>query len=179
MNRRARKAALEILLLMEEYSAEDLAEALSLIGGHRGEDLLGFFARVVPVSSTRTTGLRRGSGGFSTKGQTRALQNLKQSDPEKYRILSEFEGRVREGSILPTLDDFRAFSKVLLKDVKPARSRKLALTQLIEILAQMELPALKAAIAKVPTGRERGEGAYGRLVEHIVGGAPPRSTEQP
>lgn len=178
MSRRARKAALEILLLMEEYSAEDLAEALSLMGGQKGEDILGFLARMAPVSSSRPAGPQRRGGGFSVKGETRALQDLKQSDPEKYRILSEFEVRIRQGTILPTLDDFRAFGKVLGKNFNPGKSRRLALGQLMAVLAQMELSALQAAIAKVPAGSEKSEGAYGRLAEHIIGGAPPRSTER-
>ena len=40
MNRRARQAALQVLLLVEEFSSEDLAAAISLIGGQQGEDLL-------------------------------------------------------------------------------------------------------------------------------------------
>ena len=175
MNRRPRKAALGIQLLLEEYTAEELAEALGLVGGQKGEDLVTYLARTIPPPSQRRPApSRNGRSGFSAKGETRALQELKNSDPDKYRMLSEFECRIREGTILPTLDDFREFRTVLGKGYKPAKSRKLALGQLMALLAQMDLAAIQAAIAKAPTGQARSEDAYGRLADHIISGSQPR-----
>lgn len=175
MNRRTTKAALEIQLLLQEYSAAEISDALSMVGGREGEDLLGFLARTASLSPERRQRQSVGKhGGLSSTGETRALQELKDTNPDKYEVLKEFEGKIRAGVILSTLDDFREFGKSLGKAYKPAKSRKEALGQLMGVLAQMQLEELREAIAKAQIARSRDEEAYGRLAEHIItGGRPP------
>ncbi|NMB74976.1 MAG: hypothetical protein GYA21_07585 [Myxococcales bacterium] len=173
MKNRSRKAALEIRLLLEEYTADELNEALALIGGQTEEDLGAFLKRVAATSSEERPQRRRGSP--STRGETKALQLLKETDPEKYLILSELEQKIRAGAVLPTLDDIKSYGNVLWKDYRPAKSRKDALVQLISMLSKLDMTALRAAIAKIPVGRTSGEGDFGRLAEHIITGGTPRS----
>jgi hypothetical protein len=173
VNNKSRMAALEIQLLVEKYSAEELAQALAIIGAHEGEDLESFIARVASPSIRPGVPSTRGRSGLSTRGRTSALQQLRNSAPEKYRVLSEFESRIREGGILATLDEFREFGKVLGKDFGPVKSRKQALGQVMRLLAQLEFPAIEAAIAKAPRGPSRSEGGYGRLANHLISGARP------
>ena len=172
MSQRPRKAALEIQLLLEEYTSEELAEALVLIGGHKDEDLLSFLARSSEPGEVRPRSERKDSA----RSVAVVLEELKTTDPEKHRILSDFEARLRREEVLPTLDDVRVFGKRLKKDYKPAKSRRAASHQLITLLAAMELATLQAAIAKVPLERERSEGAYGRLAEHLISGAQMRKS---
>jgi hypothetical protein len=169
MNRKARQAALRILLLTEEFSPEELSEALSLIGGRKEEDLSSFLARM--ASSSRKP--RRSTSRDSSRGsgESRALHDLKSIDIAKYQILRDFENAVREGRVLRDLDEFRAFGRVLAKDFTPGKSRKEALARLTALLAQLDVEAIRSALAKVPSiAGPDGENSFRRLANQIISG---------
>jgi hypothetical protein len=169
MSRRVRQAALRIMTLLEEFAPEELAEALSLIGEGPEQDLLAFLRRIASAPP-RPSRPRVARSEALSSGETRALQKVKHTDGEKYRVLSEFEGRIRGGAILTTLEDLRAFGDSLTKHFAPGKSRKEALERVMALLATMDLGAIREAIARVPPGRGGGEGAYRRLANHIISG---------
>jgi hypothetical protein len=169
MNRRTRQAALRVLLLVEEFSAEELAEAVSLIGGQEGEDLLAYLGRTTE-GPRKPNASRSQDGKRKSHGETRALQEMKQTDPAKYEMLREFETLVREGQVLRSMDDFRAFGKVLGKDFTPGKSRKESIGRLMAVLAQMDLESIRAAIIKVPSGTSAEQSAFHRLANQIISG---------
>jgi hypothetical protein len=174
MNRRIRQAVLKILLLREEFSAQELAEAVALIDGEEEEELLTLIKRRAPES--REQGAPRSPGAsLSTKGETRALQELKHTNREKYEVLREFETLIREGGTLQTLDAFRAFGKILGKDFSPGKSRKEGLARLMALLAQMDLDTIKAALARLPPNNTEEATAFHRLADKIISGACDRS----
>src|SRR5438034_2919740 len=103
MNRRVRMAVLRILVLVEEFSSEELAEAASLIGGQKEEDLLAFLSRST-TSPKRSSAPPSGESRVSKQGETQALQELKSVGGEKYQVLRDFETAIRAGSVLKTLE---------------------------------------------------------------------------
>jgi hypothetical protein len=180
-NRRTRQAALRVLLLVEEFSSEELAAAVSLIGGQEGEDLLTYLSRIAE-GPRQPNGSRSKDAKLKSRGETRALQEMKRTDPAKYEILREFETLVREGEVLRSMDDFRAFGKVLGKDFMPGKSRKESIGRLMAVLAQMDLESVRAAITRVPLKTSEEESAFRRLANQIISGQPnhtANSTLQP
>jgi hypothetical protein len=176
MNPRARRAALTILLLKEEFSPTELAEAVSLISGHEGEDLLAYLSRAGSGPHGPSPPHSKG-GGLNARGETRALQEVKQADAEKYVVLRDFETLIREGRVLRTLDDFRAFGIVLGKDFTPGKSRKDALGRLMAVLAKMDLESIRSAIAKAPSRSGEEENAFRRLANQIISGPRNHTTD--
>ncbi len=168
MNSRVRKATLRILMLLEEFSPEELAEAVSLIHGQE-RDLLAFLRRK-SSSPKRVSPPNARKAMFSTKGETRALQELKRTDGEKYQILKDFETSIREGKLLRTMDEFRAFGTVLGQEIGKVKSVKDALGPLMAELASLDLNSIREAIAKVPTRQGEEEDAYRRLANQIISG---------
>lgn len=173
MNRRIRQAVLKILLLKEEFSAQELAEAVALIDGGE-EDILALLKRMAPDSRDQTAP-RSAGAPFSTRGETRALQDLKHTDRAKYEVLREFETLIREGGTLRTLDEFRAFGRILGKDFSPGKSRKEALARLMALLAQMDLASIRSALARLPASSAEEATAFHRLADKIISGASDRS----
>jgi hypothetical protein len=175
MNRRVRQAVMRIMLLTDEFSSEELTEAVALIGGQKDEDLLSFVKRLSP--SPRRASESRSSESHGARGESRALQDLKAVGGEKYEVLRDFERALREGSLLKTLDDFRAFGKHLEKAFTPGKSRIQALGRLMAILVTMDLDSIKTAIAKTPSRSSEGDDSYRRLANQIMSGSTDRSTE--
>jgi hypothetical protein len=169
INRRARQAALQILLLVEEFSTEELAAALALVGGQEGEDLLAFLARAAQCAR-KPNAPHHKNGKPTLRGETRALQEIKGTDPLKYGVLRDFEMLVREGQVLQTLDDFRAFGKLLGKEYSPAKSRKESVGRLMAVLSQMDLDSIRAVIARVPTKTQEEGTIFRRLANQIMSG---------
>jgi hypothetical protein len=150
MNSRVRQAALRIMLLLEEFSAEELAEALALLGKGDERDLPTFLSRLANTSGQRRSGRNGGRG--VTPGETKCLQDLKETDPEKYRVLHAFDVQVREGSVLPTLADVRTFGQSLTKTFGPVKSRREGVDHLLVELSALDLNSVRAAIKRaLPT----------------------------
>lgn len=169
MNSRARQAALQVLLLVEEFSPDELAAAVSLIGGREGEDLLAYLSRIAQ-GPRKPNAPRPKNGHPGSRGEARALQDIKLTDPAKYDVLRDFETLIREGKVLRTMDDFRAFGKVLGKDFMPGKSRKDSIGRLMAVLAQMDLESIRAAVAKAPSKTSEEESAFRRLANQIISG---------
>jgi hypothetical protein len=176
MNRKVRLAVLRILILLEEFSPEELAEAVSHINGQPTEDLLGYLAR--STSSSKDSSAPRPHGpGLSTEGETLALQALKSTDTEKYQILKDLEGAIREDRALKSMGEVRKFATLLDKDFNPGKSRKEALGRLIALLAKMDIAAIRTAIGKMPMTSDGTADSFRRLANQLISGQPDRPAE--
>lgn len=175
MNRRVRQAVLRILMLTEEFTPEELTEAVSLAGGQKEEDLLAFLKRLTSPPR-RSADARSQELEFRGQRETRALQELKSVDGEKYQLLREFETAIREGKALKSLDDFRAFGKQLGKGFTAGKSRKEALGRLMAILAHMDTDSIKVAIEKMPLRSGEEEESFRRLANQIMSGSRDRTS---
>src|SRR5262249_33965212 len=141
-------------------------------------DLLAFLRRMAPAPPRSAAKPKKpAEAAMLAGGETRALQELRRTDPDKYQILKRFETRIREGSILTTLDEFRAFGEVLDKGFAPGKSRKEALGRLMALLALMDRETLETAVAKVPASAARDDDSYRRLANHIISGGQGHSAE--
>jgi len=167
MNPRIRQAALRIRLLMEEFSPQELSEALLLLGGQPEEDLLHFLDRI--KSATRQSSLKT-RGGKSTR-PSHALEAIRETQPEKYQLLREFETQLLEGKRLRTLHDVRSLGQMLDKEFDPGKSRHEGIGRLLRLLAELGLDDLREVIRRAPVSNVEESDAFLRLSRHIISGA--------
>ena len=155
-----------------------LPRQISLVGGEKGDDILAHLAGV-GQASRKPNGSRH---KLSTRGETQALQGIKETDPAKYNLLRNFEALVREGKALQALDDFRAFGKLLGKDFLPGKSRKESIGRLMVVPAQLDSDPIRAALATMPPKTNEEDTPIRRWANQIMSGPPnprPSGTLQP
>ncbi len=174
MNRRARQAALRIMMLLEEFSSEELAGGLALLGEGDERDLPTFLARM--ASASRRSSARQ-EGKPAASGESRVLQAVKQTDPEKYQFLRNFEAQLREGSVLRTLAAVRDFGESLTKTFGPVKSRKEAVECLMTELASLDMGSARAAIDRISPSAEEGENGLRRFTNQLLSGVSQRPSE--
>lgn len=166
MTRRGREAALRIQLLLEEFAPNELSEGLSLLGGANGEDVVEFLVRrIAPSQSQRHLPIHAG------RDRDDVMSDLRRTAPEKYDVIREFDMRLRNGTLLPTLDSCRAFGKDLSKDFQAGKSRKDCIGRLIGTLAGMNVEEIRTAISRAPSYADKNSSEpYRRLASHIISG---------
>lgn len=169
--------ALRIAQLIEEHSEAELLEAISLLEGHGlRSELLDYLAQ--RRSDSRASGSKRkpGSTHQSLEDSTsRAVLRLRDSDPDKFRLLSEFDLMVRRGQVLATLEDLKRFGEHISKDFQPRKSRKETIGVLLSTLAERSLPEIEKLMEVAATFGVAGNAAYQRLSQFLIKG---RRTEE-
>jgi hypothetical protein len=126
-----------------------LEEAVSLLVTHYGsKKVRAAVAKVAPEGDAKQETQRRTRPieKTSTRPCIRSgLEDLKNIDPERYRLLDEFLTSVRDRRILPDSEDLRQFAQFAgLKELK-GRSRRDMIPKVVVFL--MELPNEKLADA--------------------------------
>ena len=170
--RRGREAALRIQLLQEEFTPDELADGLALVGAAKGEDLIEFLSR---RTSRPSNSNRARSTAVRADRMTDIFPSLKRDEPEKYRIIRAFEKQLRDGSVLPTLDSCRAFGKDLSKDFEAGKSRRDCISRLVAILSTMNVDDVQAVISRAPSYIDTDSPEpYRRLATHIISGGTSR-----
>jgi hypothetical protein len=169
MNKRSRQAALRIRLLVEEFSPQELNEALAFLGGQPEEDLLHFLNRIKSTTAGGQSS-RRVPRGKGTK-PSRALDAIRDTEPEKYQLLRTFEQHLWEGDRLRSLHDVRTFGQMLDKDFDTGKSRHEGIGRLMKKLAEMGLEDLREVIRRAPVSNVEESDGFLRLSRHIISGA--------
>jgi hypothetical protein len=123
MNSTALSLALRIAQLLEEHSETELQEALSLLERHGlRSELLDYLAQ--RKADSRASRPKRKSESTRPRLEdttSRAVLRLRDSDPDKFRLLSEFDLMVRRGQVLATLEDLKRFGERISKDFQPRK----------------------------------------------------------
>jgi hypothetical protein len=99
-----------------------------------------------------------------------ALELVRGSDPEKYRLLSEFLTRLRDREILPESQDIRHFAQLVgLKDIQ-GKSRKDMIPTLMRFLLQRSTESLRVGILRADniSQQQRQEG-FSVLTDKLLG----------
>lgn len=157
---------LRILLLFEEFSAEELDEAVKQLGGIAGEGLLAFINRLganVSVQPRPPVKTRRPVSGHN-------LETLERTDPEKHLLLSELREAINKGNALRTIDEVRALGKSLSKSFNAGKSHREAVSRVLTLLSSTDLPSVRKIISALPRGEQSADTAYERLAEGLIRG---------
>src|SRR5690349_15818631 len=123
MKKRVLQAALRIALVREEFSDEEIREAVELL--ENGEDtigLLSFLSGKDKKSEARQSTKPKENIAFEQR--SKAVLALENTDPEKYRLLSEFESSLHRNRLLPHIGELRSLGEKLSKGFSGRNSRK-------------------------------------------------------
>jgi hypothetical protein len=132
-----------------------LDEQIALLVGHFGVDR-------VRASVDRTSGgPRRGEGAPTRRAShltnspreslTAVLNGLKQSDPEKHRLLSDFVARLKRKEVLPDAEDIRRFAQTIGQKSIQGRSRRELVNELTSLLVESSLDQLRVVLPAAET----------------------------
>lgn len=171
MSRSTLALALHIARLIEEHSEKDIRAAVSLLEEHGiKSELLTFVARQGRKSATSS--MRSSELPAShTAATNRALMHLRESEPEKFHVLSEFDRMIKRGQVLTTAEDLKRFGQQVSKDFQPRKSRKETIGPLIAMLTARPLSELKNLIELATSfGVEGNADEYQRLAEFLIKG---------
>jgi hypothetical protein len=171
MKNRILQIALKIALLMEEYSEADIVEAVRLLGEKGSSSALFAHLRGCKGSSKTTLDSPRKAKRLDAQ-RSKAVIDLEQKDPEKYRILSESDSLLRQGSVLPRLEDIMRLGEQLSKDFAPKRSRKEAISKLMTLLAQKPIDEIKQIHDSIISSAslDKKKSGYQELAQFIITG---------
>ena len=168
MNKRIRQAVLRILLLQEEFTQNELAEAATVVSDGDANSLIELLSRKKPSASHASAKRPQKNGQHLSK----AVQNIKDTDPERYELLSDFERMIREESVLPTMVEIRKLGAKTGKDFKPGKGRREMIPKLMGGLIELPMQEMRELIADAVDAAD-GESDYHTLAEFLIHG--PRS----
>lgn len=99
-----------------------------------------------------------------------SLEQIRDTDPDKYRLLSDFLDRLRDRLVLPESEDIRYFAQLVgLKEIR-GKSRKEMIPKLMRFLLDRDTETLRAAIQRANTisQQERARG-FSVLTDKLLG----------
>jgi hypothetical protein len=172
MSRSTLTLALRIAQLIEAHSEKEIRAAVSLLEKHGvGSELLSFVARrrdsFVPKVKPSAMDARLSQGNTAS----RAMLQFRESEPEKFHVLSEFDRMIRRGQVLTAPEDLKRFGQQVSKDFRPKKSRKETIGPLMATLAERPLPELRKLIEFAASfGVAGGTDEYQRLAQFLIKG---------
>lgn len=102
---------------------------------------------------------------------SRAVHKLRDEDPDKYRVLSEFDLMLRNGRLLSTHENLRRFGERISKDFTPRKSRKDTIGALIAVMADRPLSEIAQLVEFAASfGVEGDADDYQRLAQFLIKG---------
>lgn len=167
--------ALSIAKLLEDNSERDIVEAVRILNEHgvKGR-LLEFMARS-PGSGGPQVTRKAASAGPQELDNTvsLAVRQLRESDPQKSKLLQRFDQMLRHGKALPTFEDLKRFAENFGKEFEPRKSRKDTISPLISQMADLPLSEIERLI-EIATRQEHSSGSddYQRLATFLIKGKP-------
>ncbi|MFY9620149.1 MAG: hypothetical protein WAM70_09330 [Pyrinomonadaceae bacterium] len=182
MNGRLSSLARRITAIRKEYSKREIETVLQMLEEQGGSSsLFRQLGRGMNPHYHRTQSRQRKKPIHEQR--SRAVIMLQQHDPEKYEVLSEFDSLLREGSVLPKVNDIKCLGESLTKDFKSRNSRRDVISKLMEVLASRPLEEIKKVVGAVLTNNrpETEDSDYQRLADFIITGKSrhPRRESEP
>lgn len=173
MSSKVMQIALRIGLIKEEFSESEIAAAVRLLEeqGTASAVLAHLAGRKAANHPTKKKRLRNSRTPLKDQ-KSRAILELQETDPEKYQLLSEFDSLLREGKILPELEDIKRLGEQISKDFAPRNSRRDVVNQLTSLMARRPVDEIRGFISKSLTSSHFDDKSneYHELARFIIGG---------
>jgi len=98
------------------------------------------------------------------------LDLLRETEPEKYRLLSEFFGQLKEGKVLPESQDIRYFAQIVgLKEIR-GKARADMIPKLMRFLLEQPIERLRSDIRSAGTiSEQQRQRGFSVLTDKLVG----------
>lgn len=163
--------ALRIALLIEENSDRELQAATKLLR-ERGvkSGLLDFLEQRnrTSIEKPRDATFKSRNADDTT---SLAVSQIRELDPEKYRLLSEFDRMIRHGQVLITHEALRRFGERISKEFQPRKSRKDTISPLMAVIAERPLEEIERLIEFAASFGISGDtDEYQRLAQFLIKG---------
>lgn len=163
--------ALRIALLIEENSERDMQAAVRLLRDHGVKsDLLEY------LGGDRSPAAPKHKGASPTtkpieETTSLAVLRLREIDPEKYRLLSEFDKMVRRGQVLASHEDLRRFGERISKNFEPRKARKDTIGHLMATMAERPLAEMERLVEFAASFGIAGDtDEYQKLAQFLIKG---------
>lgn len=172
MKKRIRQAAVRIALLREEYSEEEWEQAVRYLEENSIQDRLKRFILNGELPKEADLRPRSPSKGKSEEPRlpSEQLLRVKDSDPERFTLLSDFERQLWEKRILPSIQNIRHLGLSLSKGFRSGKSRKDAVSSLISELLTLPLEKIKLVMKAAVERSVSGERDFKNLADFIIHG---------
>jgi hypothetical protein len=170
MNSRLSSLTRRITAIKKEFSKREIESAIKLL---EKEDLA---SPLVPYLSEGTSGKRKVKSRRTKKPlqdqRSKAVIRLEHRDRDKYRVLSELDYLLREGRVLPTVNEIRRLGESLTKDFAARNSRRDSISKLMDVLAARPLHEITNVVdAVLSNGKlDTSKSDYERLADFIITG---------
>jgi hypothetical protein len=173
MKSRVSQIALRIALIEEEFTQREIEEAVQLIEQRGSADaLLAYLNRHHEAEAKDGSVANRNRNGRPVGDKKpQSFEALRQSEPEKFEIMSRIDHMLRTGEWLPHLEDIRRLAEQLSKDFTPRKSRREAINPLLALIAVRPLDEIKRIANDMPHISRNNAGLeYRNLARFIVSG---------
>lgn len=165
MKNRVLQIALRVALIKEEFTESEILEAIKLL-----EEQSSSSALLVYLSdhNKQTQNLKepKRKSKPSNRQQTKVVMELESKDPEKFKMLSDFEESLQQRKVLPKLNDVKKLGMQLSKNFVPKKSRQEVIKQLMPLLADKSIEEIEKIVKKSVNN----ENEYQRLAQFIIDG---------
>ena len=175
MNHRERLAALKLAALLEEFSPGELERAADALAGS------------APLAAPLDKLLRSQSDGRADRAprgrsermrESRAVQALKERDPDRYRLLADFEAQLRGKDLLSTAGALNDLARGLGIDPGRRAKRQDVISKVMARLVELPIEAAREIVASIPDGDAPDDG-YHRLATYLHKGYDPGPSSRP
>jgi hypothetical protein len=163
---RIKRLASKIASLKASYSDAEFRDALRLLHGKHGD-------------VKRRHPKREGAILPSRKGRSRraiqeehslAVVRLRDSQPDKFQLLLQFDQLLRRGEILQSTEDLVRFAERISKSFVRKKSRRENVSSLLSLLAQFKLPEVHKWIdSACRLSAKDSPDSYRKLADFIMG----------
>jgi hypothetical protein len=171
MKSRTLQIALQIMLIKEQFTENEIFEAVKFLEDQGSSSSLLEYLSGKSVKAERPK--RNKSKGLVTdERHSRAVMALVDKDPEKFKILSEFESLMRKKIVLTELNDIRKLAERLSKTFPPIKSREEAISKLINYIVQLPIEDIQRLISEEIASKQinSGDSEFQQLAKFIITG---------
>jgi hypothetical protein len=173
MKRSTFSIALQLASFIEDHSEREIRDAVSLIKARGGNSfLLDYLTEPEKIDGRREkTKLTKKRSDVL---QSKVVSALEAKEPEKYRVLVEFEKMVRRGQVLASFDNLKRFGERISKDFSPKKSRKDSISPLIALIAERSVDEIENLFSYASSlGTSEDADQYQRLARFLIKGKEP------
>lgn len=164
------QASLRLLLLLEEFTDNEIIEAIELIESDLDSNnpLLKYLHKTTKRKSTTS----KPSANKSKEPLcSRVVLDLEKTDKEKFIVLSKIDKLIREGKVLKNLADIKKIASQISKNFPSVKSRKEAIPKFMELLASMPINETTNIVETIMQSQRSNisESEYHELASFLIG----------
>lgn len=153
-----------------------LEETVTLLAQHFGVERVRTALARVPIKNNE--GQQKPTHQSVSRNQkpnrptiVKALESIRQGDPEKHRLLAEFHSDLKDRKVLPESQDVRHFAQLIgLKDIK-GKSRKDMIPTLMHFLLEQPTERLRMDLQSAHNiSEQQRQQGFSVLTDKLLGG---------